>query len=269
MYRYLQQMVEAILTRHSNRHFTDEHLSIDHSTAVQEFITSLRPPFEHNVIISYHLVPENVSVVYFKGPKQFIALETDNSITEQTKLGFLGELIILFCESLGVKTCWMGHYKKREVNEIVYGNTIQPMDRRLYCIIVIGYTPEKTNLLDRISKKRFSKKTREIESFLDDKSQQSFSDDIRFSLDLASKAPSAMNTQKWYYLIKDDNQKSSIELGKVKGYQHFKWRFYDIDAGTAAAHCWLGLQYRNRSPLVECTSDNAGSVWKFRLESNI
>ncbi len=269
MLKYVEQMTDAILIRHSNRHFTDEHLSIDHSKAVQEFITSLNPPFEHHATISYHVVPKDDSVVYFKNPRQFVALESENATEEQAKLGFLGELIVLFCESLGIQTCWMGHYKKRQVYDIVYKNSKQNKNRKLYCIIVLGYIPDKTSLLDRFSKRRFSKKHRQVEFFLHKNSLRTFSSKIQFSLELASKAPSAMNTQKWYYLISKNDSRTSIEIGKIKGYQHFKWPYYDIDVGTAAAHCWLGLQYQNCFPYVECSSDNSSSVWKFTLESNI
>ena len=268
MYQNVRQMVQTIQTRRSHRHFTDELLSIEHASQVQRFIASLEPPFKHSVRISYHIVPNGFDIVYFKGPRQFIALEAENSIAEQAKLGFLGELIVLYCESLGIRTCWIGHYKKNQVHNIVYKDTERVGNRQLYCIIVIGYTPERTDLMDRFSKKRFSKKNRDIASFLDSDSIKLLSKELQFSLNLASKAPSAMNSQKWYYRIITDGSITKVEVGKIKGYQHFKWHYYDIDVGTAAAHCWLGLLLQGFVPTISLSSDKMDSSWLFSIRNN-
>lgn len=74
-----------------------------------------------------------------------------------------------------------------------------------------------------------------------------------------------MNTQKWYYHISKTENEYIIELGKIKGYKHFKWPYYDIDVGTAAAHLWLGLMASEIIHSVICSSDGRDSVWDFSV----
>ncbi len=268
MRHMLPGMSAAIQTRRSYRQFYPVSLTSEHEDQIHQFMSKMRAPFNHQVSIEYHPVPNEKNVVYFQGPKQFAALSTKRTPVDQAKLGFLGEQLILYSESIGVKTCWMGHYKTKEVNEIVYKTSKPDADNPLYCIILLGYVPEKTSLLDRFSQKRMSKKNRTVESFLHDKSLTEFPDFVRYPLELASRAPSAMNSQKWYYLVELHEDGYSIELSKPRGYQHFKWRHYDIDVGTAAAHVWLGLISREIEPEVKILDNEGGVVWRFECISS-
>ena len=263
MEEFFEQMCDAVSIRQSHRHFLPMALSLDHEEAMLSFLNKLTAPFPHEIKISYHKTISNKSIVYFKGPLQFIALESPKSIEDQTKLGFLGELIVLYAESIGIRTCWMGHYNKKQVHKIVYGDNPQRNDSQLYCIILLGYIPDKAGVLDRISKRRFSKKNRTIESFLHQDSITNFPEFIKYALSLSSKAPSAMNTQKWYYHVSKTESGYAIELGKIKGYRHFKWPYYDIDVGTAAAHLWLGLKLKSEIHSVICSSDGPDAQWSF------
>lgn len=267
MYQALPEMIAAVQTRRSCRHFLYTQLTTEHDRLVHEFLSQLTSPFDHQVAIVYHRVPENTNIVYFQGPRQFIALSADCSVLEQAKLGFLGEQLVLFSEAIGLRTCWMGHYRTQEVNEIVYGSSNPEKENPLYCIILLGYIPERTSLLDRISQRRFSKKTRMVDSFLSPDSLIEFPNSIRDALELASKAPSAMNSQKWYYTVQSGDEGYVIELGKPRGYQHFKWKHYDIDVGTAAAHLWRGLVHAGVHTDVSLRDEVGNAVWRSRLKS--
>ncbi|MFW9951565.1 MAG: nitroreductase family protein, partial [Candidatus Thorarchaeota archaeon] len=206
-------------------------------------------------------------IVYFKAPRNFVALFAPKSILEQAKLGFIGELVILFCETLNLKTCWMGHYNKDTVNKIV-GNGIDSNNSKfLYCIIPVGYISEKNSIIDNISRKILSKKKKIVEDFLHTDSLLEFPKTIYNSLELACKAPSAMNSQKWYYLVKKSGNQISIKLSKLPGYQHIKWRYYDIDVGTAASHIWMGLLAGSYNPIVELEKINNDVIWTFLVST--
>ncbi|MFW9961715.1 MAG: nitroreductase family protein [Candidatus Thorarchaeota archaeon] len=256
-------MIDAVQVRRSCRQFLPEVLIPEHARELGEFLSKMEIPFDHHVTLSYHIVPQDQEIVYFKGPKQFVALSTSLSPIEQAKLGFLGEQLILYSESIGVRTCWMGHYRTRDVKKIVYGNSEPQGDQILYCVILLGYIPEKTGILDRFSQKRMSKKNRSLDYFIHAKSLTEFPAYIKSSLELASRAPSAMNSQKWYYLVEKVDDSYTIELSKPKGYQHFKWKHYDIDVGTAAAHIWLGLKHAGINTEVNIENRDGDAVWRF------
>ncbi|MBD3405224.1 MAG: hypothetical protein GF411_03695 [Candidatus Lokiarchaeota archaeon] len=259
----IDKLVKAISARQSNRHYLPELLESNHRDEMNRFIKSLDPPFDTDVELNYHEVPNDDKIVYFKGPPQFISLSTSESILDKAKAGFLGELVILYAESLGVKTCWMGHFKKKEVYQIVHNSSEEESSKKIFCIITLGYIPDKTGLLDRFSKWRMSKKNRSVSSFLHEDSMEEFPENIRFALDLAGKAPSAMNSQKWYYHISTQDEKYTIEISKPNNYQHFKWKHYNMDVGAAAAHCWLGLSVRGLEPIVSLSTRENDVIWKF------
>ncbi len=268
MLQYLQELNQAIDIRRSHRHYHPLPLKDQDKVKIQTIIDTLEDvPFESDVRLSLHQADESQEIVYFRGPKHFVALTTDESILSQAKLGFLGELIVLYAESQGIRTCWMGHYKKRTVNEIVKNDGLDIEQNKLYCIITLGYIPEKTGIMDRISEKRLSKKTKTVEDLLHPDSLRKFPESIYHALQKANKAPSAMNSQKWKYCISPTDAGYVVEIAKPVGYKHFKWAFYDIDVGTAAAHFWLGMRFMGIDLQTQVYQEEERSLWRFSLEN--
>ncbi|MFW9919691.1 MAG: nitroreductase family protein [Candidatus Thorarchaeota archaeon] len=268
MFQHAPQLFDAIERRRSHRHYLPVSLNDEHAKSIQSFIDVLQDfPFSHSVKLSLHEAADNQNIVYFQGPKHFVSLITTDSLEAQAKLGFLGELIVLFAESLDIKTCWMGHYKKKIVQDILIADGKNVENQKLYCIITLGYIPEKTGLMDRFSMKRLSRKSKTVDDFLHTDSLKEFPQNIRAALEKASRAPSAMNSQKWYYLITEENSSYQIELAKPPGYRHFKWSYYDIDVGTAASHIWIGLQNCGINPNIEVIEESNRAIWKFHLDS--
>ena len=119
---FLPQLVDAVATRKSRRKILPCPLTEGDEQKLHEFLEILPRPFEHSVDISLHEVPEKSSVYLFSSSiKTIAAFVAPTSIMDQAKIGFLGELFILFCESLGVATCWLGHYRRKNVYQLVYG----------------------------------------------------------------------------------------------------------------------------------------------------
>jgi nitroreductase len=263
MESYISRLSEAVNNRHSHRDYLPEEIKTSEIKQLEDFIHDIKVPFEHDVEISLYKVPEGRKVVYFKGPKDFAAFISGLSIISQAKLGFVGELFILFCQSIQLKTCWMGHYNKEDTIQIVYQFEEKQKSRKVHCITPIGYTPEKTSFLDRMSTNRFSKKNKTIEDFLHPNSLKEFPSYISHALELATKAPSAMNTQNWYFLVTLSNDTYTIELSKPKGYQHLKWHFYDIDVGTAASHIWIGLKEQGLKTKIDISDTTGDVIWRF------
>jgi nitroreductase len=263
MENYLSQLVNAVNTRHSCRNFLLKDLIPEEYEKIVNFLKHLTVPFTHQVDISFHLVPEGQSIVHFKGPRRFATLLALPSILEQAKLGFLGELLILFCESIHLGTCWIGHYNKESINQIIHSSSIERGLKIIYCIILVGFASYKRSLVNAISRSIFSRKCKDVDTLLHKEAIKDFPRGIRNALDLACKAPSAMNSQKWYYLVRENQSNLSIELSKPPGYHHFKWQYYDIDVGTAAAHIWLGLLKENYQVKVKLENRDENAVWTF------
>jgi len=145
-----------------------------------------------------------------------------------SKTGFIGELAILYATNLDLITCWMGHYVLSEIESLMphlgeyksdnnpkygYGKGIVE-GRRVICASPVGYWKQKgLRLFDRMQVRNFSYNRKHIEDLIDGNVEVgSISRDIKYAIELASKAPSALNKQFWRFKVSADQK----EMGASK-----------------------------------------------------
>ncbi len=259
----IEKLVNAVYTRKSRRRYLNEPLKQEQLDRLTGFINSIEVPFEHNIEISIHRVPEGLSCFYFKEPGFIAAFKASERLIDQAKAGFIGELFILYAESIEIGTCWYGHYRKEDTYKTVYNLSEEDAPKKILCITPLGYVTEKmTGISDMITGKFFSSKKNSISQNLHKQSLKEFPDYIRKALELSCLAPSAMNSQCWYFKVDTDGERYTVEISKPEGYRHFKWPYTDMDVGTAACHFWIGLKNQG----VDCSikiEELDRAVWKF------
>ncbi len=264
----LSALIDAIPNRRSQRNFQLTFLPDETLQQLTQFLTSFTPPFDNTVSTSIHTNLETTKIAYFQTPPHFLALSATNSLEDQAKLGFIGEIFLLYCESLGIETCWLGHFSRNKVMKIINTTQSIPSDQHLFCIILFGYGLEKPSLINRLSLRLFAKKDRPLSYFILQATIKDIPEPITHALSLASKAPSAMNSQKWQYILAVQETEYIIKIQKQLNYRHLKWRYYNIDVGTAAAHCWLGLQ-QSYSPKLQISTHQDSVCWQFTIEQDL
>lgn len=219
--------LEAIRQRHSVRNYKSDKISPDTIAKLQEMIDTCNK--EGN--LHFQLCEEagntynrllNRAMGLGSAPSVIACIGSDtpgapagpfgptaNSIDE--RIGYYGEKIVLFAQSLGLNTCWAGTYNKNGVPA-----TINPGER-LVITIAIGYgaTP---------GKQRKSKTKLQVTSGKDPKP-----DWFDFGTEMALLAPTALNQQKFDIRLNEDDTVtftdkggtlSKIDLGIVK--YHFE-----------------------------------------------
>jgi len=269
MEHLIPQMVDAISTRKSRRNFLSDPLQESDEEKVRKFLKILDPPFEHSVEVTLHELPEKTSIFNFKGQNKvhlFASLRAPDQIEEAAKLGFVGELFILYCVSLGIGTCWIGRYKKKNTYQVVYGTPEERGSKKLFCIIPLGYCPEKRSLIEKLSNKVFSSRRKPVEKKLHEDSLKDFPEHIGETLELARWAPSAMNCQCWYFKVSEEQNLVIVEVSKPPGYKYWRWNYSEIDVGTSASHVWLGLKNQGVSFDTSIEEDVERIVWKFIID---
>lgn len=263
-YMDIQSLVNAVYARKSRRKYLNRSLKQDHLKKLNKFIDNLQVPFEHGVDITIHKAPKNISYIPLKGPDYFAAFKSNSSLSDQAKTGFVGELFVLYAESLKIATCWYGHFNKRNTYRIVFNTNMENAPQVIHCVTPLGYAGEKmAGISDKITNFIFSRRKKSIEENLHGDSIKDFPICIRKALDLARLAPSAMNCQCWYFKVDFNNCYYLIEISKPRGYRHFKWRYTDIDVGTAASHFWLGLTNQGINCKIQILEEPSRVVWKF------
>lgn len=268
----------TIDSRRSARSYKMISVDEDVIESVKDFAKSMSVPFAHSVEIKFfHANPTKALFTAMTSPPDNIAFVAETDIISISKVGFIGELLILFAQSKGLATCWYGHYKLSELERLMphlqspeqlkeanmgygYSKGITT-GRRAICITPLGYYEERgLRLLDRITKKTSSFKRKEIRDLLENASDyEELSDDVLYALDLGRKAPSAANSQMWRFGFEDNFK--TITIAMPVGYKHFKWEHPNTDIGICACHVWLGLIDKGYRPEVTVSEDSGRAVW--------
>jgi nitroreductase len=250
--------------------------------SVKDFAKSIMVPFEHDEEIRFfNAEADKTLYTVMKSPPNNAAFMAETDIVSISKVGFIGELLILFAQSKGLSTCWYGHYKLSELEHLMphlqsaeqlkesnmgYGYSKGvTTGRRVICIMPLGYYEDGgLRLMDRITKKTSSFKRKEIKGLLENPNDHDkLSDDILYALDLGRKAPSAANSQMWRFGFEDDFR--TIAVAMPVGYKHFKWEHSNVDIGICASHIWLGLIDKGYNPTVTVNEESGRAVWRLSI----
>jgi hypothetical protein len=247
-------------------------------TKLSDFSKTVKLPFACSTGIRFFKAePTTTLYMSMKSPPDNVAFLSETDVVSIAKTGFVGELLILFAESLGVSTCWYGHYKLFELEKLMphlqnasqlkeapkgYGYSKDVTDGvRAICISPLCYYESSgLRLMDRITKNAYSFKRKEVKDLLDIRDDMvHLSDDVLYALDLARKAPSTANSQMWLFNFENDFK--TIKVSMPVGYKHFKWEHPNVEIGICASHIWLALVDRGFSPLVEVYEDKGRAVF--------
>ena len=216
-------ILESIKSRHSVRAYSDELIDDATSNLLNDYINEcnaksglnfqlvLNDPNAFDCFLSHY--------GKFSGVKNYIALVADRSKATYESIGYYGEKIVLFAQTLGLNTCWVAlTYKKTSAVSISNG-------QKIHAVIAIGYGENQ-------GKPRKSKKITDVCDA--GNHPEWFIKGIEGSL----LAPTAINQQKFYFTRNGNVVKvksrigpySKMDLGIVKlhfeicaGIENFVW----------------------------------------------
>ena len=216
-------IIEAIKSRHSVRAYNDELINDTTSNLLKGYIDEcnaqsgmnfqliLNEPNAFDCFLSHY--------GKFSGVKNYIALVGDKSKSTYESIGYYGEKIVLYAQTLGLNTCWVAlTYKKTDAVAIKCG-------QKIHAVIAIGYGENQ-------GKQRKSKSLAEVCEGID------HPDWFIRGVEGALLAPTAINQQKFYFARNGNVVKikarlgpySKMDLGIVKlhfeicaGIENFVW----------------------------------------------
>lgn len=274
----------TIRTRRSVRKYKNEPLNPEHYAALEQFIQTLTLPFDHDIQCRFFKA-DPTKKLYFSmaSPPDNLAFIASTDVLSLSKVGFLGELIVLFANSLGISTCWYGHYHLEELERLMphlpspeclktsnmgfgYSKGEDVEGRRAICVTPLGYHDTSgLRLVDRMTETFISYKRKPLEElFSQPMVTSTLNEPLHYALDLAHLAPSAANSQHWRFELSDDQ--SSVTVAMPPGYKHLKWEHPNVDIGICAAHLWVGLELQGFSPKVSLSLKEGRAVWNFQFK---
>ncbi|MBQ4066378.1 MAG: nitroreductase [Clostridia bacterium] len=218
-------LTEAVKLRHSVRQYKDIPIEEDKKQAILSEIEEIN----RESGLSMQLVCDEPKAFSgfmahygnFVGVKNYIAIVGKKASDLSEAIGYYGERIVLFCQQLGLHTCWVAlTYKKvPEAFKVEKGE-------KLYIVISVGHGRNR-------GLPRRSKKAEEVSNVTPDSPEW-----FKNGVELALLAPTATNQQKFYLERKGNIVKaralagfySKMDLGIVKyhfeigaGCESFEW----------------------------------------------
>ena len=273
----------AINTRRSTRSYELRPVEPETMARLKDFAGRMPVPFEHSVNIRFFAAKPTRRLYgnTVTPPPDHAAFMVHTDEVSVSKAGFVGEMLILYATSLGLATCWYGHFSQAELEKLMPHSTEQsateppnrpreegqPPEERAICITPFAYRREDgLRIYDRISSALMSHRRKALRDLLlDGVTEESLTPDVLYALELARKAPSAANGQYWRFNVSPDCRTVSIAM--PVGHRRTMWKHPNLDIGICACHFWLGLEMRAVESDVALTEKDGRVVWRFSLKS--
>ena len=147
-------LLEAISARHSVRKYIDKEIPADIIAALQDKIDECNKAGN----LSIQLVQNEtkaftgmLSYGTFSGVRNYLVMVGKKAKDLDDRVGYYGEQIVLFAQTLGLNTCWVGLSYRKVPEAYNVGK-----DEKLVCMIALGYgetqgVPHKIKSVEDVS----------------------------------------------------------------------------------------------------------------------
>ena len=214
---------DAILNRHSVRAYKDEPIEKNIAERLNEFIIECNKESGLNIqlVLNEPKAFDCFMAHYgkFKCVKNYIAIVANDNKSLYEKIGYYGEKIVLFAQTLGLNTCWVAlTYKK------IKGVISVKKGQKLHVVISLGYGQTQGNV----------RKSKNIYDVCDKKEYPEwFINGVKSAL----LAPTAINQQKFYFNLNDNKVTAKAKPGP----------YSKLDLGIVKYHFEIGANTENFS----------------------
>ena len=216
-------LLEAISARHSVRKYIDKDIPADIITALQEKVAECNKEGNLNIQLVQNesrAFTGMLSYGQFSGVKNYLVMVGKKSKDLDERVGYYGEQLVLYAQTLGLNTCWVGLSYRKVPEAYNIGK-----DEKLVCMIALGYGETQG----------FSHKIKSIE-------EVSNASDITPSwfkkgVEAALLAPTAVNQQKFSF----DHVGVKNNCHQIRAKKGFSMIGYTkIDLGIVKYHFEIG-----------------------------
>ena len=196
-----------IYIRKSCRNYLEDEIDLD---LIHEFMNNVKP-LNPNISYRYDILnPDEVNVRTPWSAPYYLALYSEKKDNYLENIGFVFQQLSLYLQSLDIGTCWVGMASPKK------------KDPEFVIMMSFGKSDKMTRDKDSFKRKQLSK----ISDVEDER------------LIPARLAPSAMNTQPWYFKHTDDGfDVYQVRQNILKRQILKKWN--PIDMGIALAHLYI------------------------------
>ena len=207
---------EMIYKRKSTRSFNPKEVDNIYIRKIEEFSENLEK-LNNNIKVHCEIIKNDKvkGILPWRAP-HYIAIFSEEKENYLTNVGFMYQQLDLYIQSLGLGTCWLGMGKYDANSE---------SDEKFVIMIAFGKSDGELYRNNVAESKR--KQLSEIADSLDER------------LEFARLAPSAINSQPWYFVHGENNifHVYCANANPIRGLAI--GRFNKIDMGIVLAHMYV------------------------------
>ncbi len=219
-------LIEAIHSRHSVRRYLDHPLEAAIVDTLQKAIAEANAESGLNMQLVVN-EPKSFKGLFistygqFHGVSDYLVLAAPKGKGWEEKVGYYGEKMVLLAQTLGLNTCWVGlTYKK------IPGAINLREGDIIHCQIALGYGENSGRQHPMKPAEKFYEASGTVPDW------------FRSGLEAALLAPTAVNQQKFKFILQED--------GKVATRTFFSpWGYTQIDLGIVKYHFEIGAGKAN------------------------
>ena len=259
----VKNMIEQIKARRSVRTFDGRIIDEDLKQKLKFFTKDIENPFDIPVEFRFLDAKEHgLTCPVVTGTDLYVGGKIKNVPNASVAFGYSFEAFVLFAQSLGLGTVWLGGTMNRTAFEAAME---LDEDEMMPCASPVGYTAKKMSVRESMMRMAIKADDRlpfeELfyDGAFDTPLSKEKAESLRLPLEMVRLAPSAVNKQPWRIVIKDDWV--HFYLKRSKGFGHEgKLDMQVIDMGIALCHfalaakeCNLNITFIQTDPKLPLT----------------
>ena len=220
------EYIKAIELRRSRRAYRSRYLSDDIKNVIKEMVSAVNEISDAQFVFVDDGSP---AFKLFTGKFSMIVICGNDSQKSREDAGYYGESIVLQCVYHGLGTCWVNStYNENKVYEMIK----LPRDKRIYCVITVGYPKERFNAVEKTMYNATHKKNKTYQDMFE-ACDEKIPDAYAYAMKLVEKAPSAVNRRPVKFRYENQTLSARVEE---------PYSDKSIDLGIAKLHFLLGIR---------------------------
>ena len=241
----MEQLTELVRNRRSVRTFDGRALSPEDLEKLTAFLSELKNPYD--IPITCKLLDgkkQTLKCPVVSGTDLFVGAKVQRGPHTEEAFGYSFELLVLYAQSLGIGTVWVGGTMDRAAFERAME---LGQDEIMPCMSPLGYPAKKMSVRESIMRLGIKADSRNpFEAiFFDGEFGVPLTPEkagkLAHSLEMVRWAPSAVNKQPWRVVVRDNA--AHFYLKHAKGYvSEAVGDMQKIDMGIALCHFALAAE---------------------------
>ena len=241
----MNSIIENIKERRSVRTFDGRLIDDDTKEKLMLFMKDIKNPFNIPVVFKFLNAKEHGLICpVVNGADLYVGGKIKDVPNASAAFGFSFETFVLYAQSMGFGTVWLGGTMNRTAFEAAME---LEEDEMMPCASPVGYIAKKMSVRENMMRKaiKANERLNFEELFFDGTFGKSMSKekagDLIIPFEMVRLAPSAVNKQPWRLLLKDNVV--HFYLKRSKGFGHEgKLDMQMIDMGIALCHFELAAK---------------------------